>query len=105
VLNNSFPNIYKIKSSYYPNPFNSTAKITIEIETNYNDVLNLPISFDIKIFDLLGREVDAFRIESSTNKKVTSTLDWSNKKISSGLFFLVVTGKGFKSLGKLVFVK
>jgi len=94
------PKVFDNSVSVYPNPFNPTTTIQYE--------LNSQMDIELKIFDIIGREV-------WTNTKVNAvagkhTLKWNGKNkfgnnLSSGIYFLQVNGKDFINNVKLVLVK
>ncbi len=83
-------------SSVYPNPFNSTTEILFSLP---EDGL-----LDIRVFDLLGRE--AAVLQNSHFEAGHHNVVWqAGKDIPSGIYFVVGSFKGIKSIRKVVFLK
>ncbi|MGE5682649.1 MAG: glycoside hydrolase family 3 N-terminal domain-containing protein [Bacillota bacterium] len=61
----------------YPNPFNSSTKLTFVLRQSEN--------VSLKIFDILGREVAALVINEQLNKG-TYTYYWNAEGLSSGIY-------------------
>ncbi len=78
--------------SAYPNPFNPSTIIEIEGSSQLTD----PV---LRIFDMLGREVD--HIDLGTSRTTPMTVQWAPSQLSSGTYFarvLLSTGIGFTRL-------
>ena len=79
----------------YPNPFNSSIQIefTLPIKTNVN----------LKIFDILGREIDLIthqQYESGVHQII-----WHANNVSSGVYFIKFKTEKFSKTQKIVLVK
>lgn len=88
----SYPN--DLKLSTYPNPFNNTLTISLEIPLHQEVTLSL--------FDLLGREVDVIhhgRLNSSTLNYTAPTT------LSSGIYFLHAATPTHSALQKVILLK
>jgi hypothetical protein len=82
-------------SQNYPNPFNPSTKINFAIPTS--GLVRL------KIFDMLGREV-----ESIVNKEMTAgsyTVDFDASRLATGIYFYKLISGGFIETKKMVLVK
>ena len=98
-LNNTIqiPNQLSIKS--FPNPFNSTC--IIEFDLIKNQYLN------IDIYSIRGQFMD--RLYSGLRQKgmnrYTFDINKMSGKISSGIFFISVNGKGLNNFKKIIYLK
>ena len=82
--------------SVYPNPFNSSVNI----------VLDIPYESDVSlvVFDLLGREVT--RISCGTLMPGSKVLDWNASGIPSGVYFVQVSnGTNRSEIKKIVLMR
>ncbi|MBI5401827.1 MAG: T9SS type A sorting domain-containing protein [Ignavibacteriae bacterium] len=100
IIKKQITNSYKLYQNY-PNPFNSST--TIEFEIPKSSIVN------IKLYDLLGREVlkviDSKELNSGVYK---TTINFDNLSLSSGVYFYriqVEGGKGYTAVKKMVLVK
>ncbi len=75
-LNSSAPSSFKLLQNY-PNPFNPTTAIKYSIPTTSNVV--------IKIFDILGNEIETLANEE--NLMGTYEVTWSAENLPSGVYF------------------
>jgi len=82
--NNTIPAKYFI-SQNYPNPFNPATSFTLGIAQK--------TSVAIKVFDLLGREIQS--IVNTTMQAGTYTVQWNGSRMASGIYFytLEIDGK------------
>ena len=84
----------------YPNPFNPTTKIKYSIphvETGYIPSINL------KVYDILGREVASLVNETKAPGNYELTFDAS--KLSSGIYFYRLTAGNFIQTKKMILLK
>lgn len=86
--------------SVYPNPFNPTTTIQYELESQ--------MDIELKIFDIIGREVWSSTKEDAIAGK--HSLIWNGKNhsgnnLSSGIYFLQINGNDFVDNVKLVLIK
>jgi len=72
-----FPYIFAI-NSIYPNPFNSTATISFELDKSSHTTL--------KIMDILGREVA--RLHDNVLQAGTHTVVWNAQRFPSGVYLI-----------------
>jgi hypothetical protein len=79
----------------YPNPFNPSTKISYELPTN--------TLVSLKIFDVLGREVQTLINGREVTGVHTVTFDAGN--LPSGVYFYRIVAGGFVEAKKLVLVK
>ena len=79
----------------YPNPFNPTTKVQFSIPgVQY---------VTLKIFDMLGREV-----ETLVNEKLspgTYSVDWNASTCSSGVYFYTLNTGDFRETKRMVLVR
>ncbi len=79
----------------YPNPFNPTTKIQYDIPT-YTKV-------QLKVYDILGREVKTLVNEFQNAGRYT--LDFSTSNLASGVFIYQLYAKGFVKSRKMIVLK
>ena len=80
--------------SVYPNPFNSVAEIRFALEH--------PGAADVRIFDVLGREVE--QLESEATTPGVYQISWV-PKTGSGLYFVQLRQGERRDMMKLVYLK
>jgi hypothetical protein len=88
------PNEYSL-SQNYPNPFNPVTKIDFSIPKNG--------LVTIKIYDILGKEVDVL-----VNKEFSAgvySIDYDASKLSSGIYFYKITAGDFSKTKKMMLIK
>jgi hypothetical protein len=96
-VNNSqseIPAVYTLAQNY-PNPFNPVTKIDFSIP-KYGLVT-------IKIYDIMGKEVDVL-----TNKIYTAgnySIDYNASKLSSGVYFYKLTSGIYSETKKMILIK
>jgi hypothetical protein len=91
---NEIPNAFSL-SQNYPNPFNPSTKIDFAIPTSG--------LVQLKIYDMLGREV-----ESIVNKDMTAgsyTVNFDASRLATGVYFYKLISGGFVDTKKMVLVK
>jgi alpha-amylase len=91
--NNLFNDIYI--SENYPNPFNSQTKVNIHLTRETN--------LEIKIFDLLGKEISTIINSKFKEGSYSFTIDGSN--LSSGIYLLRVKTNEKTQMKKIIFIK
>lgn len=92
--NNSLASDYRL-SQNYPNPFNPSTKIEFSIPIN--GFVNL------KVFDILGREV-ATLISKNMNAG-SYTVDFDGSRLSSGTYFYKFDVNGFTDIKRMILSK
>ncbi len=70
------------KISVYPNPFNSTTKIQFFVE--------FPSEVEIKLFDILGREIHTIKKFEFSSGIKTYEIDFNKLEIASGIYSGVI---------------
>lgn len=88
------PSSYKLYQNY-PNPFNP--KTTIKFDLTHN------VFVTIKIYDLLGRE-----IENLVNQYMTAgqkTVEFTPTNLASGIYFYRITAGDFREVKRMVYIK
>ena len=91
---NTIPTNYIINQNY-PNPFNPTTTISYTLpETG---------AVQIKIYDLLGREVTKLVDEQKSAGKYT--IQWNGSNYASGIYFYSVTFGGQRLYKKMLMIK
>ncbi len=102
-IGNEIPKNYSL-SQNYPNPFNPVTKIRFAIPP-----LNLPLSGGdgegvlLKIYDLLGREVETLVNEQLSPG--TYEVDFDASKFTSGVYFYKLTTDKFTETKRMLLVK
>jgi Secretion system C-terminal sorting domain len=79
----------------YPNPFNPGTKIKFEIPER--------CAVNLKIYDVLGREVETLVSESL--KPGTYEIKWNGSRYSSGIYFYSLKTEVFAETKKMILVK
>jgi len=82
-------------SQNYPNPFNPKTVISFQLAVNSFTTL--------KIYDILGREVETLVNESL--KPGSYEVDFNGSNISSGVYFYKLSAGGFSDTKKMIIVK
>ncbi|MGD8782682.1 MAG: T9SS type A sorting domain-containing protein, partial [Ignavibacteria bacterium] len=85
----------ELSISNYPNPFNPTTTISYSLPSE-GKVL-------VKIYDVLGREVETLVNEIRTAG--THKVEWNGSRYSSGIYFYSVTYKNKTLYKKMLMVK
>ena len=83
-------------SEAYPNPFNPSTNFTLAVGQTQN--------VQIRVFDLLGREV-AMLHNGSLEGQATHTFSFNAQGLSSGKYLLRVQGENFAASKQVVLVK
>lgn len=94
VKDNPAASVYYL-SEAYPNPFNP--------ESNFNFSIPVAQHVSIKIFDILGREVEI--LYSAEMPAGTHQVTWNASAFSSGTYFCRLTAGSFSSVKKLILIK
>jgi hypothetical protein len=79
----------------YPNPFNPLTKIEYALP---NDA-----KVTIKIYDMLGREVNVFVNE--VKKAGYYSVEWNGSQLSSGVYFYKMQAGDFNAVKKMMLIK
>ncbi len=96
---NLIPNDYKL-SQNYPNPFNPSTTIEYSIPTAGTSLMKF---VQLKIYDILGREVATLVNEEKPAGKYSVNFDAS--KLSSGIYFYRIKAGSFISVKKMILMK
>jgi hypothetical protein len=91
---NNIPNVYSL-SQNYPNPFNPSTKISFGLPKAGN--------VEIKIYDLLGREVTTLVNEFKTAGSYS--VDFNASNLASGVYFYSIKSGNFTDTKKMVLMK
>jgi hypothetical protein len=89
----NLPDLTAIKA--YPNPFNSTLKIAV----------SCPIESELVIYDLLGRVVRTFPVNSGENSFIWEATDENNKPVKTGVYFAIIKGTSPAQAEKILLIK
>ncbi len=93
-INSEIPNHFSL-SQNYPNPFNPKTVISFQLAVN---------SFaELKVYDLLGREV-AFLVNENL-RAGTYEVDWDATNYPSGVYYYKIVTNDFSETKKMVLVK
>lgn len=92
--------VIKVPESYrlyqnYPNPFNPKTNIKFDLPSN--------VFVNLRIYDILGREITTL-----LNEKMTAgphSVEFSPVNLSSGVYFYRITAGDFSDVKKMVFIK
>jgi flagellar hook assembly protein FlgD len=90
----------EISIAVYPNPFNSSANITLN-DSKGGDV-------EIEIYDIRGRlirNLTAFNIQGGDKKAVWDATDNSGRRVSSGIYFARVETPQTVKVKKLLYLR
>ena len=84
----------------YPNPFNisTTIKYVLPIESN----------LEIKIYDIIGKEIKSFKYNSQAEGYYNINWDGSNnfkEPVSSGIYLYQLKSNNFVSTRKMILIK
>ncbi len=79
----------------YPNPFNSSTKINFSIPKS--------TFIEIKVFDILGREVKT--LVNDFKESGAYTIDFDAKGLPGGVYFVSMKADDYKSIKKIVYLK
>jgi hypothetical protein len=79
----------------YPNPFNPTTVISYQVPTNSK--------VELKVYDVLGREVETLVNERQNAGEYSVTFDASN--LSSGVYFYKLQTERFLETKQMVLIK
>jgi hypothetical protein len=103
-ISNEVPSSFKLEQNY-PNPFNPTTKIKFDIATN-----NPPFNkggqgglITLKIYDILGREIQTLVNEKLNPGTYEVTFDGSN--LASGIYFYQLKSGNFIETKKMLLIK
>ncbi len=98
-MSNIIPEEYSL-SQNYPNPFNPTTTISFSIP-------NIASSFNsnvtLKIYDLLGREVNT--LVNEVKQPGSYQVQFDASELSSGIYFYALSAGDFYQTKKLVLLK
>lgn len=103
---NSINSKPEILSNNFPNPFNTSTKITYVIPTNLAEDKKF-LSVNIKVYDMLGREIETlvndfqepglYQVEFPSTKKLP--------ELSSGIYFYRIDINGISDVKKMLLVR
>jgi hypothetical protein len=88
------PRVYALNQNY-PNPFNPATIINYQIPVNSR--------VELKIYDMLGREIETLVNESQNTGDYSVTFNASN--LPSGVYFYCLQTEGFKETKEMLLVK
>ena len=94
VDNSSIPEVFVLHNSY-PNPFNPTTKIPFSIKESQN--------IKISIFDINGNLIQ--NISNQYFESGNHYVKYSSKKLSSGIYFIMLNHKNGIETQKITFLK
>jgi hypothetical protein len=88
------PNEFSLEQNY-PNPFNPSTKIRYSIP--------LPSNVTIKVFDMLGKEIET--VVNEEKPVGTYEINWYSKHLPSGVYFYQLRAGSFVETKKMVLMK
>jgi carboxypeptidase T len=91
---NEIPKSYALYQNY-PNPFNPVTKIKFDLPVNSQ--------VQIKVFDVLGREVTT--LVDQNLKPGSYEFEWNASEVSGGVYFYKISTEGFIDTKKMILVK
>ncbi len=94
ILQHQNPNSYKLVQNY-PNPFNPSTNIQYELPEKSN--------VSLKVYDLMGREVE--ELVSGRRPSGSHTKQWSAKGLASGTYLLQFIAGSYKETQTLTLIK
>jgi subtilisin-like proprotein convertase family protein len=94
VANNQIPVKYELKQNY-PNPFNPVTRISFSVPRQ--------TFVSIRIYDILGREVET--LVSETKNAGNYDIEWSAVNYASGVYFYRMDAGKFTNVKKMVILK
>jgi hypothetical protein len=108
--NNTIPNSYRLYNNF-PNPFNPSTQIKYDIPllrgVDANDAPMVRggrgVLTQLKIFDILGREVQT--LVNGELKPGSYNVTWDASAFPSGVYFYKLTAGSFVSTHKMVLIK
>ena len=95
VSHHEIPIPKSIQLAAYPNPFNSTTRISFSLPTN--------TKAELKVYDVLGRMVETLMTGSTTAGE--HSLTWDASKQASGLYFVALQTPEQKRVQKVILIK
>lgn len=99
-IENSLPNIHSIDLKVYPNPFNPATNIEYEITK--------PQNVELKIFDVLGREVWNKKNENKSAGKYTvhwNGVDKNGRELATGIYLLNINANAINKTIKIMLLR
>lgn len=94
IQNSAIPEFYTLEQNY-PNPFNPI--------TNINFMIPVNGLVTLKVYDVLGREVETLLNEEKSAGSYT--FEFNASKLSSGVYIYQLTSGNFKATKKLLLMK
>ena len=98
TYDNKVPSAYSLKQNY-PNPFNPTTKIKFDVA----NVKQASLLVTLKVYDIMGREVQTLINEKLTPGTYEVTFDGS--ALSSGVYFYKLISDGFTETKRMLMIK
>lgn len=91
----------------FPNPFNTSTKITYIIRPDFASTNKIYLPVTIKVFDILGREIETL-VDDFQEPGYYEVIFPSNKysdKLTSGIYFYRIDINGFTKTNKMILVR
>ena len=79
----------------YPNPFNNSVNL----------IVNCTHESELVIYDLLGREIKSFPVNTGENNIIWEADDEKGLAVNSGVYFVKLTGTSGSTVEKIVYLK
>jgi hypothetical protein len=100
-ISSEFSSSYSLEQNY-PNPFNPSTNIKYQISHHSGSSTNNKFVI-LKVFDVMGREVETLVNEKQSPGTYEVTFDGSN--LSSGIYFYRLMTDGFSETKKMILLK
>ncbi|HEY5123784.1 MAG TPA: SBBP repeat-containing protein [Ignavibacteria bacterium] len=102
IISNNTPESFSLYQNY-PNPFNPTTKIKFDIPNEGQRLVVDKRLVQLKIFDILGREVATLVNEKQSPG--TYEVTWNASAFSNGVYFYRLTAGDYSQTRKLILLK
>jgi hypothetical protein len=99
-ISTEIPSKYSL-SQNYPNPFNPIAKIKFDVPACHSSESWNPVI--LKVYDVMGREVQTLVNESLKPGTYEATFDGS--QLTSGVYFYKLSANGFVKTKRMILIK
>ena len=101
IASRNLPERFELKQNY-PNPFNPSTKIRYSIP-NVMDANLRPLQTTLKVFDILGREVETLVNETKTAGNYE--VEFNGANLSSGVYFYQLKAGEFTQTKKMILLR
>lgn len=104
---NSINNKPEFLLNNFPNPFNTSTKISYIIPTNITTKDKIYLLVTIKVYDLLGREIETLvdEFQEPGYYEIQFPLNKTSENLSSGIYFYRIEINGISQTKKMILVR